>query len=49
MITLTENRPLRNCDIDVRFCDREVSCEECHLYMNDCDGDPEKMEEREDY
>ena len=42
-MTLTRTNQ-RDCDIDVSFCDYQVNCEECPFYMDDCDGDPEKMD-----
>ena len=36
---------LRTCDIDMQFCEIQVDCENCPMYMNDCDGDPEKLDD----
>jgi len=36
--------PIRDCDIEIPYCDYRVNCEECPFYMDECDGDPEKLE-----
>lgn len=33
------------CELDVPFCDYYVNCDDCPLYMDDCEGDPEKIED----
>ena len=43
-IGYSTKEPIRNCDIDIQYCDYQVNCEECPFYMDDCDGDPEKLE-----
>ena len=49
MTGLIFNNQSRDCEIDVSFCDYQVNCEECPFYMDDCDGDPEKMDSLEEY
>lgn len=34
----------KTCDIEMPFCDLQTDCENCPLYMNDCDGNSEKEE-----
>ena len=47
MLILENSKLQRVCDVDMQFCDLRINCEDCPFYIDDCDGDPEKMEDYE--
>lgn len=34
----------QNPDADLNWCDLQTYCEDCQFYMDDCDGEVEKLD-----